>query len=51
MAELLWPLGAVVSTLLYGAWREAANGNRRDATLLAGLGSSGAMATAFALLA
>jgi hypothetical protein len=51
MPELLWPLGAVVSTLLYGAWREAANGNRRDAALLAGLGTSGAMATAFAVLA
>ena len=34
MPELLWPLGAVVSTLLFGAWREAANGNRRDAALL-----------------
>jgi hypothetical protein len=51
MPELLLPLGAVVSTLLYAAWREAANGNRRDAALLAGLGASGALATAFALLA
>jgi hypothetical protein len=51
MPELMGPLGAVVSTLLYGAWREVANGNRRDAALLAGLGASGALATAFSLLA
>jgi hypothetical protein len=46
MPELMWPLGAVVLTLLLGAWREAANGNRRDAALLAGFGASGALATA-----
>ena len=51
MPELLWPLGAVVLTLLLGAWREAANGNRRDAALLAGFGASGALATAYAVLA
>lgn len=51
MPELMWPLGAVVSTLLFGAWHEAANGNRRVAALLAGIGASGALATAVALLA
>ena len=35
MSELLWPLAAVVLTVLLGAWREYANGNRRDAALLA----------------
>ena len=49
MPELMWPLGAVVLTLLLGAWREAANGNRRDAALLAGFGASGALATAAAV--
>ena len=51
MPELLWPLGAVVLTLLLSAWREAANGNRRDAALLAGFGASGALATAVTVLA
>jgi hypothetical protein len=50
MPELLWPLGAVVLTLLLGAWREAVDGNRRDAALLAGFGVSGALTTAAALL-
>ena len=49
MSELLWPLGAVVLTVLLGAWREYANGNRRDAALLAWFGSSGALATAAVL--
>ena len=51
MAELLLPLGAIVLTLAWGAWREYANGNRRDAALLAGCGASGAVATAVAVLA
>ena len=50
MSELLWPLAAVVLTVLLGAWREYANGNRRDAALLAGVGASGALATAAAVL-
>ena len=50
MSELLWPLAAVVLTVLLGAWREYTNGNRRDAALLAGVGASGALATAAAVL-
>lgn len=51
MPELLLPMGAIVATLVLGAWREYASGNRRDAALMAGFGASGAAATAFAAFA
>ena len=50
MSELAIPVGLVIAAILLAAWCEHRNGNPRDATLLAGFGLGGTLASAAALL-
>jgi hypothetical protein len=40
MTEFLLPVATVGICMLWAAWRDHANGNKRDSALLAGLGVS-----------